>query len=463
VTVTVNKVDNPVEANPDTAETTENSEGPTLIDVLANDEAPDGGKAVLSFDEISANGGTITDANDDGVLEYTPAADFAGTDTFQYTLEDTDGDTATATVTVDVAPQNEPPVARDDTFETGQFGEPTEGGNGDGPAAAGLPLQGNVFADNGTGPDTDPDPDDTLQVTQVNGDPANIGTQVEGSQGGLFTVDDDGDLIFDPNSDFNDLLAEDTRTTTIQYTVSDGAETDTAQVEVTVNGQRLVLDELDTSLPNIQYGTMGSEGEITESNQDLGVNWARVSNVHTADKEYIDAGGPPLDLIINITRAAGDGPVGNIGFAGAGAKNQINVTEESVFNYEYQFVEHGTDTPVALDELSVGVRDLDARVGGLAEEQVFAFDADQAEVVASDDGGLLAATVESDGIGLDPKQSSNTAPLNHATFEFTDTDGFTIQYDLRNGDEPYKAWQIGGWNLAGGAQVDFSGYETFIA
>ena len=57
----------------------------------------------------TANGGTVTvddngtpnDPTDDTVI-YTPALDFNGTDTFDYTITDADGDTSTATVTITV-------------------------------------------------------------------------------------------------------------------------------------------------------------------------------------------------------------------------------------------------------------------------------------------------------------------------------------------------------------------------
>ena len=67
--------------------------------VLAND-SPNG--AGITYDGTSANGGTIVGASD-GSFTYTPATNFAGTDTFAYTLSSAAGSvTCTVTITVTV-------------------------------------------------------------------------------------------------------------------------------------------------------------------------------------------------------------------------------------------------------------------------------------------------------------------------------------------------------------------------
>ena len=74
-------------------------------------------------------------------------------------------------------------------------------------------------------------------VAEVNGAAANIGMSIEGSTGGLFTVNSDGTYSFDANGDFEDLDVGETRTTTITYLLSDGeGGTDIATVTVSVQG-----------------------------------------------------------------------------------------------------------------------------------------------------------------------------------------------------------------------------------
>ncbi|MBX3521835.1 MAG: tandem-95 repeat protein [Xanthobacteraceae bacterium] len=90
---------------------------PVVINVLTNDHFGADGAA-------SANGGVTgyTQAangsvtlNSDGTFTYSPNGNFNGPDSFTYTIVDKDGDPSTATVTLNVAPVNDPPVANPDT------------------------------------------------------------------------------------------------------------------------------------------------------------------------------------------------------------------------------------------------------------------------------------------------------------------------------------------------------------
>ncbi len=116
---------------------------------------------------------------------------------------------------------NTQPVATDDNFATDQD----------------TNLSGNVVtSDNGNGVDSDPD-GDPITVWQVDGDPANLGNPATGSNGGSFIVNADGSFSFSPNGDFDYLAAGESTTTSITYSIDDGAgNTDTATITVTVNG-----------------------------------------------------------------------------------------------------------------------------------------------------------------------------------------------------------------------------------
>ncbi|GCL62425.1 Ig-like domain-containing protein [Pseudaquabacterium pictum] len=75
--------------------------------VLANDSDDDSLTATLVSGPAH---GSVTLAAD-GSYTYTPAADFNGTDSFTYTVTDAQGATATAAVTISVAPVNDSPGA----------------------------------------------------------------------------------------------------------------------------------------------------------------------------------------------------------------------------------------------------------------------------------------------------------------------------------------------------------------
>jgi VCBS repeat-containing protein len=87
------------------ADTGSGSAGGTIVgNVLANDHDPDGDAlSVGTTPVVAPTHGTLV-LNADGSYVYTPQAGFSGTDSFTYRLTDADGGTATAVVTLTVAP-----------------------------------------------------------------------------------------------------------------------------------------------------------------------------------------------------------------------------------------------------------------------------------------------------------------------------------------------------------------------
>jgi hypothetical protein len=117
VTVTVDNVNDPPIANDDTFNIDEDS-GVNALNVLSNDVP---GPAGFESETISLAG--IVAAPSHGVavisgnqINYTPDSHFFGTDSFTYTVTDGDLESNVATVTINVANINDPPVANDDTF-----------------------------------------------------------------------------------------------------------------------------------------------------------------------------------------------------------------------------------------------------------------------------------------------------------------------------------------------------------
>jgi hypothetical protein len=76
---------------------------------------PEGGPLTFAIATQPANG-TLTGTAP--LLTYTPAANFTGTDSFTFTVTDADGLVDTGTVTITVAPVNDPPVADDQSLTT---------------------------------------------------------------------------------------------------------------------------------------------------------------------------------------------------------------------------------------------------------------------------------------------------------------------------------------------------------
>ena len=97
-------------------------------------------------------------------------------------------------------------------------------------------LSGDVFANNGSGPDSDPD-GDALTVTAVNGSATNVGQAVTLTSGALLTLNADGTFTYNPNGQFEQLNNGDTDTDSFVYTLGDGSDlADSATVTITING-----------------------------------------------------------------------------------------------------------------------------------------------------------------------------------------------------------------------------------
>ncbi|WP_353110612.1 Ig-like domain-containing protein [Salinisphaera dokdonensis] len=231
LTVTVNGTNDVPTAGDDAVTTVENT--PVTGNVLANDADPDasdvltvaqvGGDAGNVGTPVAGVGGGQFTVNGDGTYSFDPNGDFddlavgeSATTTISYQVSDGNGGTDTASITVTVSGANDVPVAAADSDTV------TEN----------AVTDGNVLTN-----DTDADGNDILTVSQINGDPASVGTPVAGANGGQFTVNGDGTYSFDPNGDFDDLAVGESRTTRVNYQVSDGnGGTDTAVLTVTVNG-----------------------------------------------------------------------------------------------------------------------------------------------------------------------------------------------------------------------------------
>ena len=138
---------------------------------------------------------------------------------YSITITATDSSGATSSQKFDWAIGNPAPVAAGDS----------------GVASEDSPLD--ISAQNGVlANDRDPD-GDTLIVSQVNGNAANVGAAITGSHGGTFTLNADGSYSFDPGSSFQRLGAGEKIYSSITYTVSDGeGGTSTATLTVEITG-----------------------------------------------------------------------------------------------------------------------------------------------------------------------------------------------------------------------------------
>ncbi|MFN3259429.1 MAG: Ig-like domain-containing protein [Pikeienuella sp.] len=199
ITVTVTGVNDAPVANGDAATTDEDTS--VSVDVLANDDDVDDGFSLAGFDTAGSAGGSFDGSVFDPNGEFDDlAAGETRTTTFSYTIRDDAGAEDSAVLTVTVTGVNDAPVANDDAATT------------DEDTAVSVDVLAN-----------DEDVDDGFSL---------VGFDAAGGAGGVF----DGS-VFDPNGEFDDLAAGESRTTSFSYTIRDdaGAE-DSAVLTVTVTG-----------------------------------------------------------------------------------------------------------------------------------------------------------------------------------------------------------------------------------
>jgi hypothetical protein len=86
------------------------------INVLANDVDPDGDALTVVIESGPANGSVTV--NPDQTVTYTPNANYNGSDSFTYHVNDGIADSGTATVSITVLPVNDAPVCADGAATT---------------------------------------------------------------------------------------------------------------------------------------------------------------------------------------------------------------------------------------------------------------------------------------------------------------------------------------------------------
>ncbi len=173
------------------------------FDVLGNG-IKDG---ISNFTVTQPTNGTVVIEADNSVT-YTPTLNYNGRDSFTYSVTDEDGEVETATVYLTVAPENDPPIAVDDTVSS--IEDPI------------APIVIDVL-------ENDYEPDgDTLSIVSVDGKTLQIGNTITLRDGsGIIYLNYDQQLEFTPTENLNGVVSFD-------YIVTDGHQ-EYATATVTVN------------------------------------------------------------------------------------------------------------------------------------------------------------------------------------------------------------------------------------
>ncbi|MEW5704181.1 MAG: Ig-like domain-containing protein [Pseudomonadota bacterium] len=181
----------------------------------------DGDAALVGQSIEMADGVTIV-INEDGSYSIDATdADYLSVGevleaTYEYSVNDGNGGSDTATLSVTVNGVNDDPNAVPDTNVTDE-------------ASA---VSGNVLTN-----DYDIDRLDSISVSAVNGDSGGVGTQIVLASGALLTLNADGTYDYDPNGAFDSLNTGETAEDSFTYEISDGnGGTASTTATITING-----------------------------------------------------------------------------------------------------------------------------------------------------------------------------------------------------------------------------------
>jgi VCBS repeat-containing protein len=166
--------------------------------ILTNDSDPDGNPLTAVLVSGPSHGSLILNSN--GSFSYTPATDFAGSDSFSYRASDGTLTSSPATVTISVTAVNDAPTAAGDAYSTAEDTALTVAPPG-------------VLAN-----DTDPDAEPLTAVLE------------SAPSHGTLTLNTDGSFTYTPATDF-------TGSDSFSYRASDGTLTSNpATVAITITG-----------------------------------------------------------------------------------------------------------------------------------------------------------------------------------------------------------------------------------
>jgi hypothetical protein len=216
-------------------------------------------------------------------IEYSSISDdptFGGTDptrTITVTVSDGTIDSAVATTTVTINAVDDAPTAQPDAYTI------TE---------SGTIVAGNVFANNGSGADSDLD-GPPLSVSEVNGSGANVGTQITLASGALLTLNANGTFDYNPNGAFlpTPLPGSGASNTpgvdSFTYTLAGG---NTVTVTITLTG-------LDTD--DLMLGTAGADTLIADGGTDTlqGLGGDDTYYVNSSAHIVLEAAGGGNDIV----------------------------------------------------------------------------------------------------------------------------------------------------------------------
>jgi len=392
VTIFVKAVDDNPVARDDDYSTAEDASLVVSADgVLANDSDVDGDELSVRLDEGPSNGELSLQSN--GLFVYVPDPNFAGTDSFTYTLSDGDAPYVTGTVTIEVISVEDTPVGMDDSYSVDED----------------RTLE--VEADGVLANDSDGD-DDKMTASLV-----------RTTTNGNLELREDGSFVYTPDEDFNgsdsfvyQAVAEDgvSNLTTVVLTVRSVNDAPVAGLDeytvsedgrLEVSSPGLLANDFDVDGDRLSARLVeGPFADDVDDPGDLGLS---------ADGSFIYI--PPADFFGKVTfiYQADDG----------GGEGGLSEPVEVTINVLAQ-----TDAPVATDDSYSTKEDEVLNVPAFEEEEATGVLANDRTIEDGDLEAILVDGPSSGRLSLRADGSFSYTP----EADFTGNDEFT--YLARLGD-----------------------------
>jgi VCBS repeat-containing protein len=380
---------------------------------------------------------------------------------------------------------NDAPEAADDRFVTSENHE----------------LVGNLFADNGSGPDGDPNAD-PIVVTAVEGIPISGSSDIALESGASLRVGDDGSFSYHAGPAYNSLTDGITMADGFSYTVADPrGETDDAAVEVIVGGAN-----------DAPIGVDDEEGTDEDTAIDIDVL------ANDADPEEDDLSVVSVDAT-GVEGTVTVNPDDTIRFVPAPALQKLSENDEVEMEFTYVVadpfgaaskatvtihIEGANDAPIAVDDIVKVAEDTKVVIDVLANDHdPDEFDELSATLVGAPGHGAIVPAAEggftyipdADWTGVDTftyevddgtgNRSAATVsvmvtPVNDAPTAVddvaeatpgsmiiilvlandTDVDGDALEATITNGPEHGSVVVLSNGALAYTASPEFSGIDT---
>jgi VCBS repeat-containing protein len=371
--------------------------------LLGNDSDPDGDDFQVTAVQGVSDKGAIVTLGPDGKVSYDAGQIFAdleegekATDSFTYTITDSNGLSSTATATVVVSgmsPQNSAPVAVNDLLALAEDAGKTD-------------LTALILAN-----DSDAD-GEALKVTSV---------QAVTARGAAVTVDATGKVLYDAGAIFSDLKTGQTATDTFTYTVTDAAgATSTATVTLKISGttqapdfifyvvedgektgmMSTLQDYFDMDIQSVEGPTMGGTLKFDDAGGILSF---------AADHDSFDRLLPDQKMESYFTVVGADGEKKLIGMVIHGINDQIVAADDLVA------VGEGATTGNLWTSLISNDHDIES---GIASRRITSVDTNGTDGTVVMDTFTRTLTYSAAGIDLAPGETRTD------TFSYTVTDGW---------------------------------------